>query len=975
MLKRLVWGALLGLAAGVLIGGLDVVASAPAVAEQLDTLEARQRFALQLLAIPALGGGLWGALQALLDGALVALLRRLGPREAARQERLRAALWALFAAPPCGFVVWQLLQGPRAQRLPGRPLIFVAVWLLALLGLAAAIRLAAGVGRRLRAEPPGRRRTLGALVCGGLGVAATIGLYLVDRRVLPRLYPVFHLGLQAAQLLGALTALGWLSAAAPDPQRPRRRDTVLLLAAALVGLYTSGKLAQRLVRAQVLRGLALEHTGPSATLLRGYLALFGSGPRARPAAPLLDPAATGSSGPGEEPSAAPPPYSGPRLDGRDVFLLTVDALRYDRLAAATMPFVAGLVPRAVVFERAYTQVPHTSFAVATLLTGKPVYALLTLGQDAASHETLPLILRRFRYKTAAFYPPSVFFVERERLKALEESAYGFEYVKFEYLSGPRRTDQILHFLDEEKPEHVFVWAHYLEPHEPYDVHPGGPGPAASDRERYDGEVRAVDDELRRLYTEVQRRRPGALFVIAADHGEEFGEHGGRYHGTSLYDEQARVPLLLFDAAERPLLRPRRLQRPVGLVDVAPTLLGLLDMEPPVRMRGRDLSPWLLSEPAASEPPPVPVYSEIGRRKMVVLGPRKLLCDFTTDACQLFDLERDPGEKRNLIDAEPEAAARLRGHLDRFIAEAQRYERATPAGAGSGADELRLREALSRARMGDRAVLPRLVTALDEPGPGEAQRAEVLALLGRLVGTTVPAAPGGPGGPGGPGVIDPLGPLLRNQPDGGAAALRRLHELAAPGTGAASGERVGAGWARVALLRLSPSVEPGLLAAVGALCGDESAPGEQRLAAALSLLASCAGPAGRLRGDGIDCVALALKALPAAMALDDPDEVRPLLLLLGQSGDARVVPALLPQLEVVRARRDVVSALGQLGRPEATPELARLLAEDPYVPVRAAAATALGHIGGAAARAALLRAQAREREAPVLAAITQALASP
>ena len=89
-------------------------------------------------------------------------------------------------------------------------------------------------------------------------------------------------------------------------------------------------------------------------------------------------------------------------------------------------------------------------------------------------------------------------VERERLKGLEESASGFEYVKFEYLPGPRRTDQILHFLDEEHPERVFVWAHYLEPHEPYDVHPGGPGPTASDRERYDGEVRAVDDEIRRL---------------------------------------------------------------------------------------------------------------------------------------------------------------------------------------------------------------------------------------------------------------------------------------------------------------------------------------------------------------------------------------------------------------------------------------------------------------------------------------------
>lgn len=961
MLKRFGWGALLGLAAGTLLGGLDVLFCARAAAGQLDTMEARLRFALELMALLALTGGLWGLMQAITNAGLLTLVRRLTALTARRgqkeERRLVGWLWALLASPLLAWVCSQIFSGPRAQRLPGRHALALLLGGLGFAAIARAIPLGWSLRDSVQREPSRQRRAAGAAALSAAAVLTVVGLYVIDRRVLPRLYPWFHLSLQALQLLGAYAAFFWLAAAVREPRGGRRRDT-LLVAAVILALLGSRELAGSLLRAQVLRGLALEHAGPGATVLRGYLLLRGTRPK-RELVPT-----PGDRGPmPEEPGAAPPPYSGPRLGGRDVFLITVDALRHDRVTPAVMPFVAGLLPRSVVFERAYTQVPHTSFAVATLLTGKPVYALLTLGQEAASHETLPLILRRFRYKTAAFYPPSVFFVERERLKGLEESAYGFEYVKFEYLPGPRRTEQILRFLDEEHPERVFVWAHYLEPHEPYDVHAGGPGPTASDRERYDGEVRAVDDEIRRLYDEVQRRRPGALFIVAADHGEEFGEHGGRYHGTSLYDEQARVPLIFFDAASRPVLRPQRLYRPVGLVDVAPTLLGLLDMEPPLRMRGRDLAPWLLF--AAGEPPSAPVYSEIGRRKMVVLDDRKLVCDFAADACQLFDLSRDAGERRNLIDAEPAVAGRLRRHLDRFIAEAQRYEQAARTGPGE------VREVLARARMGDRGALPGLLAVLGTPRNADpasteaAQHGEALVLLGRLVASAQPKEPGAPD------------PLLTDPALADPATAARLRALLAEARG--RNDEVAARWAAVTLLRLRPAAgaeEAAVLETVTALVEDPGAPPAQRLAGALSLLASprCQ-PAARKGIDGgarLDCVGSALKALPAAVSLDDPDEVRPLLLLLGRSGDARAVAGLLPQLVVVRARADVVTALGLLGRAEAVPELERLLLEDPYVPVRAAAATALGRIGGPGAREALSTGHARERELQVRTAIAAAL---
>ncbi|HRI55212.1 MAG TPA: sulfatase, partial [Pseudomonadota bacterium] len=551
----------------------------------------------------------------------------------------------------------------------------------------------------------------------------------------------------------------------------------------------------------------------------------------------------------ERDAFTPPPFAGPRLAGRDVFLITVDALRFDRVSAATMPFVASLLPRAAVFSRAYTQVPHTSFAIATLLTGKPVYALMTLGQDAGSHETLPLILRRFRYKTAAFYPPSVFYVEHERLRRLEESAYGFEYVKFEYLAAPQRTAQLMRFLQDEQPPRVFAWVHYLEPHEPYDSHPGGPDPSRPDRERYDGEVRFIDDELRRLCDYLRRTRPSALLILAADHGEEFGEHGGRYHGTSLYEEQVHVPLLIVDLAnlepvERegtesaiaPALRlfAQQLDQPVGLIDVAPTVLGLLDIEPSVRMRGHDLSPWLLTRAGAL--PRWPVFSEIGRKKMVVRGDQKLICDFATDSCQAFALQRDPQELRSILESAPESAAELRLSLDRFIAEARRFEEAPAvtdrAAATAPAGERAA--ALSRGRMGDRGALPVLVGLVLDPAAPRAQQQSALAVVAQLAASVLPAT-------------DPAAssadPLLSEPPLADPAIRARLRGLFTAATRAAPVDLTELRWTAVVRLRLAPSgallpqdatEDRAALEAVSTLIRDERADAEQRFAAALAL---------------------------------------------------------------------------------------------------------------------------------------------
>ncbi|HEX6835063.1 MAG TPA: sulfatase-like hydrolase/transferase, partial [Polyangia bacterium] len=293
--------------------------------------------------------------------------------------------------------------------------------------------------------------------------------------------------------------------------------------------------------------------------------------------------------------------------------------------------------------------------------------------------------------------------------------YGFEYVKYEHLDAAGRTDQVIHFLDQEHPARAFVWVHYFEPHEPYEAHPGHFDGARTSLEKYDSEVHYVDAEVARLFAYLRRTRPHALVIIAADHGEEFGEHGGRYHGTTLYEEQVHVPLA-FATLDGAGLQSHHVTAPVGLVDVAPTILELIGIVPSAKMRGRDLGPWLL--PA---PPPAdahgPVYAEIDRQKMIVDGPHKLVCDLSTDACNAFDLTADPAERKNRI--EEGWAQPLRARLDGWMTEESRFE-------ASGNDP-RTQRILDRARLGDAQVAHELPVLLADPSLNR-EVARLLAVL-------------------------------------------------------------------------------------------------------------------------------------------------------------------------------------------------------------------------------------------------------
>ena len=172
----------------------------------------------------------------------------------------------------------------------------------------------------------------------------------------------------------------------------------------------------------------------------------------------------------------------------------------------------------------------------------------------------------------------------------------------------------------------------------------------------------------------------SIVVFTADHGEEFREHGQLAHGTSLYNELIRVPLIVLVPGQR---GGRVVRDNVSLVDVAPTLLALLGLPPEPRFEGRSLVPLLTGDaPAAdvvAELPPISSSPlDLGRHSLAfVRGSVKLVLPRKTGYAKtrpmLFDLATDPRETR----PDPPETAALAG---RFVRTARAVGRALVARA-------------------------------------------------------------------------------------------------------------------------------------------------------------------------------------------------------------------------------------------------------------------------------------------------------
>jgi arylsulfatase A-like enzyme len=660
------------------------------------------RFSLLLVLLLVSAGAVIGALEGLVLLG-VSQLTALVARRRVTEARWMAWFYSLLVLPGIAVVAAKAFAGRRAQLIPAHDLIAVGVGLVGLVGAYLTFRLVIAARDRFRVRRWGPRQA--ALIVPVL-LLAVAGLYVVDQRVLARLYGFFHVGVALLAIGVCQLSLGTIYAAYRPSVRwiGRLAEPYAALMIVLTAVAGAAFALSAIGRSESLRFLYFEHTAVQAKVLAaaGGLGLMHGGgppPPATVPAPVEGPAST--------------LMVGPRKPDANVLLISVDALRADHMGAygykrRTTPQLDAWASSAARFERAYCQVPHTSFSVTSLMTGTYIYSLSTV-DPGRRYVTLPEVLRRYGYKTAGFFPPAVFYIDRNNFTAFEKSKFGFEYVKYEYLDADKRIDQVLTFLRGEKQRRVFVWIHFFEPHEPYDPRPGFDfGPRAVDR--YDSEVAYVDHHIGRLLDFVRRELPNTFVALTADHGEEFGEHGGHYHGNALYDQQVGVPLIVGG----PGIKAGRIAGAAQVIDLPVTLLSLVDVPAVAGMRGTDLGPWLAGEDPQRLPP---AFSEMERKKLVVHGGHKLLCDTARDFCELYDLQRDPGETQNLIGRRGELAAELRRQLQRWMA-----SHAPRRNEDDGAEVATL---LDRGRQKDPGAIPGLIKLAD--GQVETRR-EAVRLL-------------------------------------------------------------------------------------------------------------------------------------------------------------------------------------------------------------------------------------------------------
>ncbi len=682
------------------------------------------------MALGLLGAWLLLAVELLVVGAL-------GRRQIASVWELElGTLWllptALCAANALGalgtLLYWTFIRADR----PLERALHALGWAT----LAAGIAYGVGGGRHLAtAESRGGFTLLVASVVGGavwllaprlaqlslrrgrvfaLGVGLLlVGMELANARVLPRLYPAFHWGLAGiALLLGPWLALSWVPRNAPA-----RAAWLLVWPLALLLPLLVVPSAQRFSFFDNFRLLLLEQ----APILGRAVELAA---RVAPPEPLLDSCADGSSQSCGEPVATPRESAGVDFRGRDVLLVTIDALRADHVGAygyarPTTPHIDRLAREGAVFEHAYAATPHTSYAVTSLMTGKHLRPLLLRGAGADS-DTWASLLRTYGYRTAAFYPPAVFFIDTERFEPFQRSQLGFEYAKVEFAEGQTRLAQVTEYLSQvPTDQRLFMWVHLFGPHEPYVAHAEHPF-GERDIDRYDSEIAEADATLGGVVQAFRAGRPNAVVMVTADHGEEFGEHGGRYHGTTVYEEQLRVPLVVSAPGA---MAPQKIREVVQSIDVLPTVLRALDIPRPARVRGRDLGSLLNRSRAEQEGQ---AYGETDEHTLLARGNWRLICARKIGACKLHDLESDPLQRLDASSDQPAIAQKLRSDLKEITAAHGRYESQGLRAEGKGWPA-----PILRGIAGDADAAAEIASLLDDVDPAIRRKAaEILLQLRR-----------------------------------------------------------------------------------------------------------------------------------------------------------------------------------------------------------------------------------------------------
>ncbi len=365
--------------------------------------------------------------------------------------------------------------------------------------------------------------------------------------------------------------------------------------------------------------------------------------------------------------------------GRGVVVVSIDTLRRDHTSLygyprRTTPGLQALASESVVFEDAVSTSSWTLPAHASLFTSTypSVHGAVNLNVALSpSWPTVATLLQEAGFTTQALVT---------HVYLSREYGFGEGFDSHQYLLETRAeevTDRAIRFLTAMGDRDFFLFVHYYDPHwhyDPpapfdttfdaaYDGHASGvwwdfkelsretiePHDLRHIEALYDGEILYTDRQVERLVRDMKRLGifDKTLLVVTSDHGEEFLEHGNWEHQKTLYDEQLRIPLIVkFPDGER---AGERVSEPVTLIDVAPTIADVMELDVPASFRGVSLRGGELDSSRE-------IWSETehtidGTHKLSLrrgANSPKAIFSLHSDErvdIELFDLSQDPGELR------------------------------------------------------------------------------------------------------------------------------------------------------------------------------------------------------------------------------------------------------------------------------------------------------------------------------------------
>lgn len=424
----------------------------------------------------------------------------------------------------------------------------------------------------------------------------------------------------------------------------------------------------------------------------------------------------------------------------NILFIVVDTLRADHLPlwghqAVSTPNLDAFAQDAARFSAAYANASWTRPSFASLLTGRLPSSHRTMAKSDSLPDEIVTLAEALQgggyttygavtnYNVAPFFnfhqgfdrydylePNFVLGANDTAAKLLLVQAARQQLEKFKtktgrvdvgsaYQDAPQVNRHILSFLDEQPRAPFFVFAGYMDPHDPYYPHPYDgtgyaraahqaptPEEAPQLRKLYEGEIEYWDSHFGALIADLKARGlyEQLTIVVTADHGEEFMDHGGYWHGTTLYDEQLHVPMLVkFPGTGR----GQTFNHWVQSIDVMPTLLQQAGIAVPEGVQGQNLARdagrvFAEESHEGNVLRAVRTRREGAELKLIEANegnPRGLLPQ------ELYEVDRDPEEQYNMTETLPQALSFAEKQLEQ-AAQAAEEGRAARQSVDVAADD-------------------------------------------------------------------------------------------------------------------------------------------------------------------------------------------------------------------------------------------------------------------------------------------------